>query len=169
MNKINFTRVSLPSGASTREWDVCLATWFGVGVFRPAPGTLGTLAAVPLGVLISFLSGPLGVLVAAAAIFAAGVFAAGRYAKRSGVDDDQSIVIDEVAGLLVAAIPAAGDWRLWVLAVLLFRLFDIWKPWPVSWADRRLKGGLGIMVDDILAGIYALFGVSLAAVLTLAS
>lgn len=159
--KSTFSRLPVPAGASLKDKDVMLATWFGTGLIRPAPGTVGTLAALPFGYVIAALGGPIALFIAAVIVFGAGLWAAKHYTKKSSIEDDPSIVIDEVAGLFIAALPAGHNLFLWAAAFLLFRFFDIWKPWPVSKADRDLKGAAGVMVDDALAGVYALFGVAI--------
>ncbi len=140
---------------------ILLATWFGSGLIRPAPGTFGSLAAIPVGWLIYFLFGFYGFLAAIVIVFVVGVYAAQKFDEKSGAHDSSSIVIDEVAGMWIAAIPAALNIWVWATAFILFRLFDIWKPWPVWWADEDLKGGLGVMTDDVLAGIYAFLGTAM--------
>jgi len=120
-----------------------------------APGTWGSLAALPFAWVICSYGGYQILLLATAGIFAAGVWVSGIAAAESGAEDPGEVVIDEVAGqwLTLAVVPP--DFLLYAAGFVLFRVFDIWKPWPVSWADRNLKGGLGIMADDILAGVYA--------------
>lgn len=132
-----------------------IATWFGAGRMPVAPGTAGSLAALPFGWAIVHLGGNAALLVAIAAISLIGWWAAGRYAEATGMDDPGSVVVDEVVGQWIAllAVPLAP--LPYALAFIAFRLFDIAKPWPVNWADRRLPGGLGIMADDVLAGLYA--------------
>ena len=137
---------------------ILLATWFGSGLIRPAPGSMGSLAAIPLGMLIYNLFGFYGFLIAIAVVFGIGVWASNVFDKKNADHDSASIVIDEVAGMWIAAIPAADHLWIWLVAFVLFRIFDIFKPWPVWWADEDLKGGMGVMMDDVLAGIYALFG-----------
>ncbi len=132
-----------------------LATWFGAGLLPWAPGTWGSLAALPFGVALFWLSGPLGLLLAAAAVFGLGLWAAQAYEQVAAVKDPGAIVIDEVAGQWIALIPAGLNPPAVLLAFLLFRVFDVAKPWPVGWADRHLKGALGIMADDVIAGLYA--------------
>ena len=139
------------SGASKAA--AVLATWFGAGLLPKAPGTWGSLAAIPFALALTWVGGPWLLLAAASAVFFAGVWAGGRYAKERGLEDPGAVVIDEVAGQWIALIPALLDPVLVVLAFLAFRLFDILKPWPVGWLDRELKGGLGIMSDDVLAGV----------------
>lgn len=131
-----------------------LAFGFGSGLSPKAPGTMGTLAAIPLYLLLMNL--PLtGYLLAVLLISVAGVWICGESSRRLGVHDHGGIVWDEFAGFLLTMTAAPQGWAWIVLGFALFRLFDIWKPWPVRVADRQLHGGLGIMLDDILAGIYA--------------
>ena len=96
-----------------------------------------------------------GLAIAAAIVFAAGCRAAARVAAASGLADPGFVVIDEVAGQWVVLLAVPFNPLGWALGFVLFRLFDILKPWPVSWADRRIKGGFGIMLDDLLAAGYA--------------
>lgn len=158
--KIKPRLAALPEGAKRTQPAMLMATWFGSGLLRPAPGTFGTLAAIPFGILIAWLFGPLGLLAAAIIFYFIGAWAAGRYCKATGEPDNQSIVIDEVVGLWIAAIPAQMHWQLWVWAFVLFRFFDIVKPWPASYFDRKKNwGGHSVILDDVIAGIYALMGV----------
>jgi len=131
-----------------------LSTWFGSGLFRFAPGTMGSLAALPFAWEINRHLGSVGLMAATGIVFLIGWAASSHYVQRTQADDPGEVVIDEVAGqwLVLTAIP--NDWLLYPIGFGLFRLFDILKPFPVSWADRRVSGGLGIMLDDILAGLY---------------
>jgi phosphatidylglycerophosphatase A len=131
------------------------ATWFGVGLLRPAPGTWGSLAALPVGLILILVLTPVGLALIAALFFAIGVWASNAMEAASQTKDPSSVVLDEVVGQWVVLLftPLTLGW--YAAAFLLFRLFDIWKPWPVRWADRELKGGLGVMSDDVLAAIYA--------------
>jgi phosphatidylglycerophosphatase A len=132
-----------------------LATWFGAGLLPRAPGTWGSLAALPFGVGLYWLSGPLGLAAASLGVFLIGLWAAQSYERTAAVKDPGAIVIDEVAGQWLTLIPAGlNPWAV-LLAFLLFRLFDVIKPWPISWADRHLKGSFGVMADDIIAAAYA--------------
>ena len=133
-----------------------LAFGFGSGLAPRAPGTAGTLIAIPLYLVLARLPLP-GYLLAVALISLAGVWICQKASQQLGVHDHPGIVWDEFAGYLVTMIPAPAGWPWVVAGFVLFRVFDIWKPWPVSWADRQLKGGLGIMVDDLLAGAIAGF------------
>ena len=96
-----------------------------------------------------------GLAAAAAIIFAAGCWSAAKIAKASASKDPHAVVIDEVAGQCLVLLPAPLDLLSYSVGFLLFRTFDIWKPWPIRWADRHVPGGLGIMLDDLLAAVYA--------------
>jgi phosphatidylglycerophosphatase A len=152
--------VALPDGLSATSPHALIATWFGSGRLRPGPGTWGSLAAIPFAYLINFFGGPLALFVAALLLFIVGVRAATVYGRHSGVKDDQSIVVDEVIGLWIAALPAGTDPVLWLVAFLLFRFFDIYKPWPASYFDRRKKYDYDVLMDDVIAGIFAMGGVA---------
>ena len=143
-------------GLSISHPAALIATGLGLGLLPGMPGTWASLAALPCGWLISAHFGVTGLLVAAPITFVAGLWAAARVTRASGVGDPGAVVIDEIAAqlLILAAVPL--DWRFYVAAFLLFRLFDIWKPFPVDWLDRSVKGGLGIMLDDVAAALYAL-------------
>jgi len=132
-----------------------LAFGFGSGCAPVAPGTFGTMAAVALYIPLSWLSLPLYLLMLGLVILA-GIWLCGRTSKDLGVHDHGGIVWDEFAGYFVTMIAAPPGWISLMLGFVLFRLFDIWKPWPIRVLDRRVGGGLGIMVDDLLAGFYAL-------------
>jgi phosphatidylglycerophosphatase A len=131
-----------------------LAFGMGSGLMPRAPGTAGTMAAIPLYLWFSQYPWPVYLLLVLA-VSVSGVWICQQASARLGVHDHPGIVWDELAGFLVTMMPATSSW-IWVVAgFLLFRLFDIWKPWPISWADRTLRGGLGIMLDDLLAGAMA--------------
>jgi phosphatidylglycerophosphatase A len=134
---------------------VLLATWFGAGLLPGAPGTWGSLAALPFAWLIAGYFGATGLLVAAAAAFLVGCWAAGVVSRAGGVQDPGAVVIDEVAGqwLVLAATPP--HLVAYAIGFLLFRVADIVKPFPANWADRSVHGGLGVMLDDAFAAVYA--------------
>jgi phosphatidylglycerophosphatase A len=134
---------------------VLLATWFGAGRLPKAPGTWGSLAALPVAWLIAGTLGAAGLLLAALTVFFIGWWAAARVERANGIKDDGSIVVDEVAGQWLTLVAAPLHPIAYGLGFLLFRFFDITKPWPASWADRHLSSGFGVMVDDVIAGIYA--------------
>lgn len=151
-------RFLTPLPASLRFGDpaVLIATWFGAGLLPKAPGTWGSLAALPPAMALAWLGGASALVLGAGVAFALGLRAAAEYAAAAARPDPSEVVIDEVAALwLVLAIlpptPAA-----WLAGFLLFRFFDIAKPWPVSLAERTFKGGLGIMADDMVAAAYAI-------------
>ena len=131
-----------------------LALGFGSGCAPKAPGTFGTLAAIPLYLLMQPL--PLWIyLLLTVGGFALGVWICDRTARDLGVHDHPAIVWDEVIGYWITMIAAPSGW-LWVIAgFALFRLFDILKPWPIRQADQQVGGGFGIMFDDVLAAVYA--------------
>lgn len=131
-----------------------LAFGFGSGLSPKAPGTMGTLAAIPLYLPLAKL--PLmGYALVVLVSFIVGCWLCGEAAKRLGVHDFGGIVWDEFVGYWITMFAAPAGW-LWIaVGFVLFRVFDIWKPWPIRVADQQVHGGLGIMLDDVLAGIYA--------------
>ena len=139
-----------------------IASGFGSGFSPRAPGTVGSAAALLPWWWLRMLLLPYYALAIVLA-FAIGVWASAWVVRRSGVQDPQVVVWDEFVGVWIALAAAPAGW-IWMLAgIALFRLFDIWKPWPVSWADARIGGGLGVMLDDVFAGIYALIAMQVAA------
>jgi len=127
---------------------------FGSGLMRRAPGTFGTLAAIPIFWLIQDLSWPLYVLWLLVT-FALGVYWCDRSARALGVHDHGGIVWDEMVGYWLTMFLAPAGWLWMLVGFVLFRFFDIIKPWPIGWVDRRVAGGFGIMFDDILAAVYS--------------
>jgi phosphatidylglycerophosphatase A len=140
-----------------------VAAGFGAGFSPKAPGTVGSaVALLPWYLLMGDLPWPLyvGVLLAT---FALGCWAAHWVIARTGIDDPGVVVWDEYVGMWIALFMAPAGWPWMLGAFAAFRLFDIWKPWPVSWADEKLHGGFGAMLDDALAGVYALAAMQTAA------
>ncbi|MDB2384541.1 phosphatidylglycerophosphatase A [Endozoicomonas sp.] len=137
-----------------------LAFGLGSGLSPKAPGTMGTAAAIPFYLLMQHLSlwqYSLILLIATTI----GVWLCDKASKDLGVHDHPGIVWDEFCGYWLTMLAAPAGW-LWVLyGFILFRVFDIWKPWPIGWMDARIGGGLGIMIDDIVAGIFALIALQL--------
>ena len=139
-------------------------TFFGAGLSPKAPGTVGTLASLPVGLAILYYFGMETLFMVTLAITLIGIFEINKYEKVTGSHDQQHIVIDEAAGMwisLMIAYSAAITMHYpyaEVLAIVFsfaaFRLFDIWKPSTIGWIDRELKGGLGVMMDDVIAGLY---------------
>jgi phosphatidylglycerophosphatase A len=131
-----------------------LAFGLGTGLSPVAPGTVGTI----LGVVLAWLLLPLSFefqFMVAIALIVSGVWICGESAKRVGVHDHSGIVWDEIAAMYLILIVVPVSAPIWAIAFALFRLFDIWKPWPIRDLDHRLHGGLGIMLDDLVAALYA--------------
>jgi len=140
-------------------WATLVATFFGAGRLKPGPGTWGSLATVILWALASsqipVTDRTSATIIAAAAVTLIGIPAATRVARSSRLKDPQFVVIDEVAGQLVALIAVPLAWKSFLAGFILFRVFDIWKPFPIRRLEQ-LPEGTGIVVDDLGAGVYAL-------------
>tara|TARA_R110000751_G_scaffold15290_8_gene49792 strand:+ start:65488 stop:65928 length:441 start_codon:yes stop_codon:yes gene_type:complete len=133
-----------------------LALGFGSGLAGKMPGTFGTLAALPLVVLLSHYASLPVYLIVTVMVSVVGIWICGKTAADMGVHDDSSIVWDEVAGMLITMIAVPLSWQTLLAGFVLFRFFDILKPWPISYLDKHVHGGFGIMIDDVLAGVFAL-------------
>jgi phosphatidylglycerophosphatase A len=134
-----------------------LACGFGSGLAPIAQGTFGSLAALLPWLLLRELPLPLYVVILLSG-FAVGVWACNVASRALGVADHRSLVWDEFIGQWMALLPLLvlpAPWWAVVLGFGLFRLFDVWKPWPIRWLDRRVKGGMGVMIDDVVAGVFA--------------
>jgi len=134
-----------------------LALGFGAGLLKPAPGTWGTLVAIPLYLLAMQVISPssmvyLGLIIVS---FIAGIYICGKTAIDAGVHDHGSIVWDEIVGFWITMLFVPVTWQNIALGFALFRVFDIVKPWPIKLLDKHVHGGFGIMIDDVLAGIFA--------------
>jgi len=132
-----------------------IALGFGAGLTPVAPGTAGTLVSVAIGVLLAQLVPPLLIAFAAIPLFFLGVWACDVTGRDLGVEDHGSMVWDEIVAFLPLAAIASASWITEGVAFLLFRLFDIWKPFPISEIERRARGGFGVMIDDVFAEFYA--------------
>lgn len=132
-----------------------VSTFFGCGFIKLAPGTMGSIAAVSLAWVLAELGGVLTLIIFTTVLFLIGIWAAHTYILTVQDEDPPQVVIDEVVGQCMTLLVVPVDVLYYLIGFLLFRLFDITKPWPVNWADKNIKGGLGIMLDDVLAGIYA--------------
>ncbi len=152
-----------------------VATVAGVGYLRPAPGTWGSLAALPMAALLHLIGGPWLLVIAIIAVFFEGIWATTQVTRWQDDHDPSYVVVDEVVGQWIALLPLSfGAWYVgasifalwpgWIAAFVLFRLFDIFKPGPIGWADRR-HTPLGVMLDDAIAGVFAAFFVVVLAVL----
>jgi phosphatidylglycerophosphatase A len=131
------------------------ALGFGSGLAPRAPGTMGSLVALPLAIPLLWLTPAIqGTVLLLAFLF--GIYCCEKTSQRMAVQDPGAIVWDEIVAmwLVLAFVPA--QWAWWLAAFVLFRVFDIAKPWPIRWLDQHVKGGLGIMLDDVLAAIYAI-------------
>lgn len=149
------------------RFSTLIASVFGIGFFDVAPGTVMSAVAVPLAAMIGvFAGGGFGLLTASLIVFAIGVIACGDHVRHTGREDPPECVIDELAGQWLAcsacllpfgSLASVSHISLpaFALAFAGFRLFDIWKPWPVSWADEQVTGGMGVMLDDMIAGVLA--------------
>ncbi len=145
----------LPPNWSFRDPAQFLGTGFGVGLLPAAPGTWGSLVALPVAWGIFEMAGRAGLAAAALVVFAVGIWASEKCIGLWRDDDPKAVVIDEICGQWLVLLVVTPDAVHYALGFALFRAFDILKPWPVSWADQKIKGGLGVMVDDVLAAIYA--------------
>ncbi len=134
-----------------------LALGFGSGLAPKAPGTFGTLAAIPVFLLLTMLMPtPLPYALAVIVMGVAGIYICGKAADDLGVHDHPAIVWDEFVGFFITMFMVPVSWQSIAVGFVLFRVFDIFKPWPISFIDKKMTGGLGIMFDDVLAGVFAL-------------
>lgn len=152
-------KLTLPDPEIIKKLDfknpaIWIATWFGCGLMRPAPGTWGTIGGLPLG-LILLLGGELYLIAGIMLIFTLGLWACRKFEEMTGTHDNSMIVVDEVAGIMIALLGSTLSPVSIVLAFVLFRFFDILKPWPIRALDRNVKGPLGVMIDDVAAGLAA--------------
>jgi phosphatidylglycerophosphatase A len=138
-----------------------IALGFGAGLSPWAPGTLGTLVGWGIAALLLLVAHPFVVAVATIPLLVLGVWASDVTARDLGEEDHGAIVIDEIVAFLPLAALASGAWWLQLIAFGLFRLFDIWKPYPIRQVERSVKGGLGVMADDLIAGFYAFMAFAL--------
>jgi phosphatidylglycerophosphatase A len=132
-----------------------LATWFGAGFLPVAPGSWGSLTALPCAALLVWLGGPVLVLATGIVLFVLGIWAADAYMETVQVHDPSAIVIDEVVGQWVTLALLPLDPLVYALGFVLFRVLDVLKPWPANFVDRAVTGGFGVMLDDVIAGAYA--------------
>lgn len=131
-----------------------LAVFFGIGHIKKAPGTWGTLVAIPLAFGLSVL-GPFVYMGAVVALLVLAIVACNVYEQDKGAHDSPEIVIDEVVGYLIAVTWLPVTWQTFALGFILFRIFDIWKPLFIGVLDRKMKGGVGTVLDDVAAGIVS--------------
>jgi phosphatidylglycerophosphatase A len=155
------------SKSQTRKAWWWLATWFGSGLAPKASGTFGSLAALPFAFLIQYYSGNLALLISSMMLFIIGWWASNEYMEyHPEKHDPKAIVVDEVVGMWLTLCGISSTtiypvdtitptWEYYVAGFALFRFFDVLKPWPISWADRTIKEGFGVMFDDVMAAIFA--------------
>jgi phosphatidylglycerophosphatase A len=136
------------------------ALGFGTGLAKKAPGTLGTLVGLPMFWLISGLDfySQLAVIFA---LFLVGIYFCDKTGKALGVSDHGGIVWDEIVAIMLVLTVTHYQWQWWLAAFLLFRLFDIWKPAPIRQCDAKVKGGFGVMLDDLLAAVYTIISLKI--------
>jgi len=135
------------------------ALGFGSGLAKKAPGTFGTLAGLPLFLLIAGLDFYTQLIIIAG-LFLIGIYFCEKTGQALGISDHGSIVWDEIVAIMLVLTVTPYQWQWWLAAFLLFRLFDIWKPAPIRQCDAKIKGGLGVMLDDLLAAVYAIISLS---------
>lgn len=146
-----------------------IATWFGSGLLPIAPGTWGSLAAIPFAYIFSVYSCAYALISGIVGLFFIGILASDKIEKSALKKDPGFIVVDEVVGQWIALLPLPFLYNILDLnsfyfytapiaavAFITFRIFDVWKPWPINYADKNFSGGFGIMFDDVVAGMYAL-------------
>jgi len=137
-----------------KKWIAILATWFGLGRTKKAPGTFGTLGAIPL-VFVLYQLGPIQYMIGTFLFIVFAIFISQAHERELGHHDASEIVIDEVAGFLVTMtwLPMGG--KSLGIGFAIFRLLDIWKPFPIRYFDKKVEGGVGVVVDDVVAGLIA--------------
>ncbi len=132
-----------------------VATFFGAGLLPKAPGTWGSAIALPVAYGISYWGNTSILATVTVLTFIIGVIVSSVVSQNMCIKDPSKIVIDEVVGQWLTLLMVPPNIILYSCGFLLFRLFDVWKPWPISWADKKVEGGLGIMLDDVFAAIYS--------------
>jgi phosphatidylglycerophosphatase A len=162
-SKRNYTQIAPIPEKVWQDPLYFIAFGFGTGTIPFAPGTFGTLIAVPFYLLMAGLH-PLSYLIVLFVVIALSVWICDKVTKEIGVEDHQGMCLDEVVGYLVTMYHAPFGWPWMLFGFVLFRLFDIWKPWPISLADKRVHGGFGIILDDVLAGLFSFVILQLVAI-----
>ncbi len=154
-HKTGIGRKQLTAGQIMRDPILFLAFGFGSGLAKKAPGTCGTLAAVPLYWVLAQFDNALIYSSVTLMVTLLGITICGVAADKLGEHDFGGIVWDEIAGYLITLWWVPFSWSMLVVGFVLFRIFDILKPWPIKWIDAKVQGGLGIMLDDVLAAVFA--------------
>ncbi len=145
----------IPEQLDKKELYVWLASWFGCGFIKPAPGTWGSLGALPFGIILLIYGGLPLLGLSTIIITAIGFWSATKFDEAMGGHDSKMIVIDEVAGQWIALIPCALNPMLIIISFISFRFFDILKPYPINMIDKQVPGAAGVMGDDLIAGLFA--------------
>ena len=153
--KLKLRPGDLPPGMTLGNPAVLVATFFGAGLMPIAPGTWGSLAALPIGGLLAAYGGRFILFAGVLVVVAAGIWASSLILQRGGVRDPGLIVIDEVAGMWLTLLFIPLTWWGFLLAFGLFRAADVIKPFPANWCDQHVHGAVGVMLDDLVAGLYA--------------
>ncbi len=151
----------LPNSIWKNPWHF-IAFGFGTGAIPIAPGTFGTLIAIPLYLFLTSYSQTTYIAMTAAITFFS-IWLCEKVSRETESHDHQGMCIDEIVGYLVTMIHAPYGWQWMLLGFILFRIFDIWKPWPIRQLDQQVKGGLGMILDDVAAGVYSLLIIQLVA------
>lgn len=155
----DYTVPKIPASIWQKPWHF-IAFGFGAGALPVAPGTFGTLIAIPFYLLLEFL--PRSIYIFVVTLITLGsMWICDRVSKEINVRDHQGMCLDEIVGYLVTMTFAPHGVVWIVLGFLLFRLFDIWKPWPINYVDAHVHGGVGMILDDVLAGVYSLIGLKI--------
>ena len=163
--KFNFRRPDFPAGISVWHPASLIAHWFGAGLMPFATGTWGSLAALPVAAAIQYGFGWPGLAVATVGIAVIGWWASDALVQHGKSDDPGYIVVDEVAGMWLTLLFAPATWWGYAIGFVLFRVADVLKPFPADWCDRRVHGGLGVMLDDLAAAVWSGIGTWLIAML----
>jgi phosphatidylglycerophosphatase A len=153
--KLNFRRPDFPPGISVWHPASLIAHWFGAGLMPFATGTWASLAALPFAAVITWFFGWPGLAIATVAVSLLGWWAAETLVSRGDVNDPGYIVVDEIAGMWLTLLAAPFTWWAYAIGFVLFRIADIVKPFPAGWCDRNVHGGLGVMLDDLVAAIWS--------------
>ena len=154
--KLQITRGANLQGMALSHPAALIGTWFGAGLLPLTPGTWGSLAALPVAWFVQLWFGWFGLAVATVVITGVGIWASDVLIRHLGREDPGLIVVDEVAGMFLTLIAAPHTWWGFAIAFVLFRAADIIKPFPADWCDKQLHGGLGTMLDDVVAALWSL-------------
>ncbi|MCB1558058.1 MAG: phosphatidylglycerophosphatase A [Alphaproteobacteria bacterium] len=157
IQKVSEQRKKFISQLNVSSPEFQIATWFGSGLLIPAPGTWGTIGGGIFGVALLYLTSPIVTLLVSMILTAIGYWSIKKIEKQTEEHDSSFIVIDEVVAILmVFALMPNPTWIMTLLAFVIFRFFDALKPWPINWLDKHIQGAAGVIIDDLMAGLYTL-------------